>query len=142
MVNCLSNNIAWITFKYNNLPHLYCTSCFRLVFRLGHVRNKCNPLTRDEMHQAMNKEMQASVDERSLQLQIWPHEMGKTPVATTETGSSSKTRPEMIQVGPKLVYNGPNLESDPLTGMDLGFDLQLAKPNMTANPTPNPHMAL
>ncbi|KAF5179603.1 hypothetical protein FRX31_030809 [Thalictrum thalictroides] len=35
--NALQNGDVWVSFKYNNLSGLYCTTCFRL----GHVRTNC-----------------------------------------------------------------------------------------------------
>ncbi|KAF5198011.1 hypothetical protein FRX31_012402 [Thalictrum thalictroides] len=84
-VNTISRGDVWVTFKYNNLPGLYCTICLQL----GHVRSNCYPdATAEHIDQAARQAMTSKAEE-NMQITLWPHEGIHFPAELSAMGVPS-----------------------------------------------------
>ncbi|KAF5202703.1 hypothetical protein FRX31_007710 [Thalictrum thalictroides] len=80
--NTLQNGDVWVSFKYNNLPGLYCTTCFRL----GHVRINCTfPPTNEVLEKHPTPSTTMSFED-NMQIVVWPHEARHFPAPHHEEG--------------------------------------------------------
>ncbi|KAF5199989.1 hypothetical protein FRX31_010427 [Thalictrum thalictroides] len=108
-VTTLAKGVVWISFKYNNLPGLFCHLCLRL----GHTRNHCRfPPSTDQpsQRQTTNQTTEAPTPPTTqvTPMITWPHEFNNSP-ATTGTGQSSKRNTNM-GLSEKIGPNGQNTQ--------------------------------
>ncbi|KAF5180398.1 hypothetical protein FRX31_030015 [Thalictrum thalictroides] len=92
--NTLTNEEVWISFKYNNLPALYCSICQRL----GHIRSNCNsPLPVDlnfnpsgaaEVNPNGETRQVVTFPDDQQMIVLWPHQHNTVPVSGNQNNQN------------------------------------------------------
>ncbi|KAF5193605.1 hypothetical protein FRX31_016808, partial [Thalictrum thalictroides] len=118
IVNTLSKGDVWVSFKFNNLPSIYCITCKRI----GHDKGNCTFSIEDDAATPMlmlgyhdvgtterNSVTETSL--RDLQSPLWPHEVGLSQGPTIAENIQVRPTTETFMHQPHLE---PNFESPEL----------------------------
>ncbi|KAF5199581.1 hypothetical protein FRX31_010832 [Thalictrum thalictroides] len=101
--NTLSKGDVWISYKYNNLPSLYCYICLRL----GHNKSNCdtppidlnfNPIVSNDGNQNTDSRQVVTFPDDQQALILWPHQQNIDPSSSTinvQTGDHTRWEANM-----------------------------------------------